>query len=53
MDIDTMRDLTREALEARSDIDSVSEIEEGASDQRVLGAETADGTLFFVVIRDV
>ncbi|MGZ0232960.1 hypothetical protein [Streptomyces sp. CPS1] len=53
MDIDKMRDLTRAALEARPDIDSVSEIEEGASDQRVLGAETADGTLFFIVIQDI
>ncbi|BCM66479.1 MULTISPECIES: hypothetical protein [Streptomyces] len=52
MDIDTMRDLTRECLEARPDIGSVSEIEEGASDQRVLGAETADGTLFYVVIQE-
>ncbi|MFE9608396.1 hypothetical protein [Streptomyces sp. NPDC006012] len=53
MDIDNMRDLTRKALETRSDIDTVSEIEEAPSDQRVLGAETTDGTLFFVVIQEI
>lgn len=47
-----MRDLTRQSLEARSDISSIAEIDEGAPDQRVLGAETADGTLFYVVIQE-
>ncbi|MEU5078123.1 MULTISPECIES: hypothetical protein [Streptomyces] len=52
MDIDTMRDLLRESLNAHPVIDSVSEIHEGASDQRVIGTETTDGTLFFVVIQE-
>ncbi|AEM88914.1 hypothetical protein [Streptomyces violaceusniger] len=51
MDLDQRRDQVKTALLKDPDFIAVSEIDENSADQRVLGAETENGDLFFITIQ--
>ncbi|MFD8340291.1 hypothetical protein ACFV42_48100 [Streptomyces solisilvae] len=52
MNLDQLRDQVKKLIQASPDFINVDDVEESDPHERVLGVESKDGELFFLVIQE-